>query len=409
VTLALDRDAALALAAAACAATAIALLATDPRGLAPSTTVQAEPIATVALASRPLRLRASDELGWRNITAGAEVRERDALFVPPATEARLSFRDGTTLELDERSLVVIETPPRGRKTVALRQGSFAGVAGNDGMVVSTPQGTAQVAQGSQLQVALGDGKVQLEVTKGEATIKMGEQQTRLAVGQRGELSQAGFAEAAPWPVSLGSPARGERKFYRGGPPPMAMEWAGAISDGAMIEVARDRGFAFVLSQKPAAARKLTFAATEPGVYWWRVVDAAHAPLSEARRFSLLEDVPPAPIRPRPGEVVLAPNGRGAKFAWAEVRGVTRYRLELSDSPDFSKIEVQRTVNGPTVELDHPLAEAGWYWRVRAADEDRGDSGPSEPVSFRLIHKQILDAPELLAPEIEVTPEGTQKK
>jgi hypothetical protein len=60
-------------------------------------------------------------------------------------------------------------------------------------------------------------------------------------------------------------------------------------------------------------------------------------------------------------------------------------------------------------LDQPLAEATWYYRVRAADEDRGDSGPSETVAFRLIHRRILVAPELLAPEIEVTPEGQPKK
>jgi FecR protein len=407
LTLALDRDAAAALVAAACAATAITLLASEQSRSGASVAIERPAIATVAEANRPLRLRAAEELGWRNIAAGAAVHERDAVFVPPGTEARLAFKDGTTLELDERSLVVIEAPPRGRKTVALRQGSFAGVAGQDGMVVSTPQGTAQVAPKGQLQVALGQGgKVELEVVRGEATIGG----KTLAIGQRGELSAQGFAEAAPWPVKLGAPERGKRVFFRGGPPPVALDWAGELPEGAVVEIARDRGFAFVLQQKAASEQALTFAATEPGVYWWRVVDAAHAPLSEARRFSLQEDVPPAPITPRPGEVVLAPDGKGLKILWAEVRGVSRYRVELSASPDFSKVELERTVTGATqLVLDQPLAEAGWYWRVRSADEDRGDSGPSEAVGFRLIHKRILDAPELLAPEIEVTPEGPKKK
>jgi hypothetical protein len=237
----------------------------------------------------------------------------------------------------------------------------------------------------------------------------GGQQTTHAVGQRGEHSGAGFAEANPWPVKLGFPERGKRLFFRGGPPPVALDWAGELPEGALVEVARDRGFAFVLQQRPAAGRALTFAANEPGVYWWRVVDAAQSPLSEARRFSLLEDVPPAPISPRPGEVVMATDGQGMKILWAEVRGVTRYRLEISGSPDFSRVEVERTVSAAHYVLDQPLAEATWYYRVRAADEDRGDSGPSETVAFRLIHRRILEAPELLAPEIEVTPEGQPKK
>lgn len=409
MTLALDRDAGLALAAAACAAAAIALLAADPTPTSQRPFAQTEPVASVTAASQPLRLRPADELGWRNVTAGARVHERDALFVPPATDARLTFRDGTTLELDERSLVVIEAPPRGRKTVALRQGSFAGVAGNDGMLVSTPQGTAQVAQGGALQVAVNEGKVQLEVTRGQATVAMGGQQKTLQGGQRGELSSAGFAEVSPWPVKLEAPTRGQRRFFRGAPPPVEFAWAGALPEGAALEVARDRGFAFVIQQQPAAAPRPTFSAVEPGVYWWRVVDAAREPLSEARRFSLLEDVPPAPISPRAGQVVLAAPGRELEFVWSEVRGVTRYRLEISASPDFSRLEAERVVERPQVRDVFGLAEATWYWRVRASDEDRGDSGSSEPIAFRLIHKDILDAPELLAPEIEVTPEGQRKK
>jgi hypothetical protein len=41
--------------------------------------------------------------------------------------------------------------------------------------------------------------------------------------------------------------------------------------------------------------------------------------------------------------------------------------------------------------------------VRAARDDGEAGAPSEPSRFRLIHKGIPEAPELLTPQIEVSP------
>lgn len=404
-----DRDALLAAVAALFAAASVVLLAQPPPALRGEGGGE-PPVATITAASSPLRLRPADALGWSNVAAGVPVHERDALFVPPGAEARLTFLDGTTVELDERSLVVVEAPPRGGRQVSLRQGSLAGTAGRAGLVVSTPGGSARLGANAQAQVAVGkEGAVQVEVTKGEAQVQGAQGSASVREGQRGELSAQGFQAAAPWPVALDLPQRGQRRFFRGTPPTMELKWSGEVPAEARVQLARDRGFNFLLNAPRAEGGALQYQPAEAGVYWWRVVDPDGEAVSEARRFSLLEDVPPAPLAPRAAEVVLSTPEHPVTFTWTQVRGVARYRLELSASPDFREVALEQTVDAPRARLVLDLPEGTWHWRVRSADEDRGDSGPCDPIAFRLIHKEILDAPELETPEIEVTREGKPGK
>ena len=80
-----------------------------------------------------------------------------------------------------------------------------------------------------------------------------------------------------------------------------------------------------------------------------------------------------------------------------------YKIELSASAAFTEIAWQREVEGAQLRTPLTLAEGRWFWRVRTIDEERGESGPSLARPFRLIHRALPEAPELLNPEIEVEP------
>ena len=81
---------------------------------------------------------------WNDLASGGEVHELDALFVPPGVEARVTFIDGTTLELDERSLVVVDAAQAGRRNVSVRQGSVEGSAGAGGLLLASRADSVQL-------------------------------------------------------------------------------------------------------------------------------------------------------------------------------------------------------------------------------------------------------------------------
>jgi hypothetical protein len=390
-----DRDWIIAAVALGCAVVASVLLVWDPRA-SQGSAIDAKVVGSITFSSADLRRRPAARLGWDELGRGDLVHELDALFVPPGVEAKVTFKDGTVLELDERSLVVIDLSRTGRRNVSVRQGSVEGSAGPDGLSLNTPQGTAQLSPQSQAIIEVTGDAVAMAVTKGDGVLG----DTALANGERGGMSAAGTQTQGKWAVTLAEPARNQRRFFRTQAPPVTLRWQ--PTPDSRVQVARDRGFAFVLEEHSGTEGSLGFN-RGAGVFWWRVVNDRGQPISEARRFTVLEDVPPTLVSPREGDVVLSDDKQLAIFSWVGARGVSRYKLEVSASAGFAPIAWEREVEGGQLRTLLALEEGRWFWRVRTIDEERGESGPSQPRAFRLIHRALPQAPELLNPEIEVEP------
>jgi hypothetical protein len=224
----------------------------------------------------------------------------------------------------------------------------------------------------------------------------------IARGQRVAAAKTGTTELAPFTITLQQPEGQALLPFRGEPGAVTLSWEGEAPAGARVQIARDRLYAFVDVELPAKGNSLVLKAPAKGVTWWRIVDAEGRPISEARRFTCVEDVAPVAMYPRSGEVLLAPHGTQVGFAWAPLPGISRYRLEISPSQGFEPVTVSETVDGATARLSLSLNESTYFWRVRVDDES-GLGAPSEPMRFRIIHKGIPEAPELLSPEIEVMP------
>lgn len=362
-------------------------------------------VAGVHQATGEVKLRPAAMLGWRGAPKGTEVHDGDSIFVPPGAEATVRFLDGTELALDERSLVVVEKPRSGVRSVTLRQGSFSGRAGTEGLNLVTPAGDARLEAESEARVELTDTKqLEIAVKKGTAKVKGSNGAAKtVGNGQRVAARTGGATtELAAWPVELLGPDAQARFSFRSEPGPVTLTWKGAVPEGARVQLARDRLFAFLDGALPASGGTFTVKEPARGVTWWRLVDADGRALSESRRYTCAEDVAPVAMFPRNGDVLLAPIGSELSFSWTPLPGMSKYRLEISPSQGFEPLAMTEEVVGSTARIKTSLNEGTWYWRVRAEDES-GSGAPSAPLRFRVIHKGIPEAPELLNPEIEVTP------
>jgi len=352
--------------------------------------------AVVFQAVGDLKRRPGETLGWQRLVKGMGIFDADAVFVPPGGAGALRFDDGTELFLDERSLVVVEHAPRGRR-LTLRQGALSGRVGASGLSLDTPAGRATVEASSEVRVVLGQSVAELSVRRG--SVLMGPARTVLA-GQRAVAGSQGVELLPPWPVELVAPEAQWHKVFSGSPGDVELRWSGALPHGARVQLAHDRLFAFVDRDLVVQGTSLMVERPTPGVTWWRVLDERGRPISEARRFVLVEDVPPAAIAPAEGEVVLAPPGAVVAFGWTSRADAERYRLELAASPAFEPVVRSEEVTQPSARVVLGLSEGVWYWRVRSIDAAEPGAA-SKPSRFRLIHRAIPNAPELLKPEIEL--------
>lgn len=360
-----------------------------------------EIVARIRLATGALQVRPAETLGWQTVTRGDGVHEADAVYVPPGAEAQVEFLDGTVLELDERTLIVIDQGRDTGRSVTLRQGALSGRAAAVPLTFATTAGATTLKPRSAARVDLLDGGLDVNVTVGAATVAARGRTTEVVATARARVMEE-LVLLPAWPVTLKSPEPQHRLLFHGAPAALSFSWEGATK-GARLQLARDRLFAFLDEDVAVESGAFELRAPKPGVTWWRLVDERGAPISEARRFSFVEDLAPANRLPRSSEVVLAPPGSKVEFAWTPLPGITRYLLEVSASQGFEPLMIRELVSGTQVKVSSSLPEGSWHWRVRAADDALGECLPSEATRFRVIHKAILDAPELLNPEIEVTP------
>ncbi len=359
------------------------LLARDFRGGGGPTPAE-PPVARLTHAERGVLRRPAGTLAWEPAVSGGGLWANDSLYVPPDAAASVEFGSGSTLDVEERSLVVIEPPEPQRPgtRLALLKGALSGTAGDAPVAIRAGNEVAVLDPGAAARLGSGSGGPRLDVLEGQARL-------------------GGEAVAAEPGVRLEQPARNQRLWASRFPLAVGLRWDGAAATGLTVEAGRDPGLSRRLASAPAEPGRLDLEVPAPGPVFWRIVDAAGRPRSETRRLVVLEDRPPTPFSPMAGEIVLAPPGVQVPFWWTAVDGASRYRVEIAAEPSFRNLAFSDVASGPGLWATLDLPEGVYYWRVRVDQPERGSSPPSTTYAFRLIRHPLPDAPHLFDPTIEV--------
>lgn len=376
------------------------------RSPAPGTRPQAEEVAELAFSSSLVRRRAESTLVWEDIATGDRAHQRDTLFVPPGSSAILRFRDGSTLQLEQDSLIVIEAPEKGASKkarqvkVKLQRGSISGKAGSVGMTVSTGSGAARLSAGATARVSL-DKRRRMRVSRlsGSASLRTKSGDRKLETGSSALVDGEGRAmEPAAPGVELVEPGYGARVYFHEKTPRVSFAWRDPAKVAASLELAADRDFSERRASLRVKGERVALPLAAEGNTYWRITDAEGKPVSDIGFLVAIEEAPPLISSPGDGEVVSAPGNRPVLLAWTEVTGVTRYLIELGEDPDLGKNPSTFRSDGTRFWWSGDLEEGVYYWRVRADDPERKAAPFSATARFRLITRPLPAAPELLEVE-----------
>lgn len=355
------------------------LLLLDARGVAPRR-AQGEEIARLTNVDGAVRWRTAGTLVWEGAGADQPLAAGDSVFVQPGGAASVTFRAGAVVDLDERTLIVVEPPDAEADRVHVVSGAVVAAAGSGHLAVRSGSGDALIEPGGAVSVAAADG---LQLLEGSAVMD-------------GEVQ--GTAPGVP----LLTPARSHRIYVQEFPSPVVLRWDGEAARARTLEVSRERSFATRVATGPGAAGFFEVSVDAAGPWYWRIADEKGAAASEVRKFMAVADRPPRPFSPAQGEIVLAPQGVQVPFWWTAVAGAMAYRVEVASDLAFSRIAYSEPASGPGLWAALDLPEGIYFWRVRAERnrETEHPSPPSATVGFRLIRRPVLDAPELFDATIE---------
>ncbi|QAT84831.1 hypothetical protein EJ065_3268 [Corallococcus coralloides] len=346
-------------------------------------------VATCAVARGPVDTLRTANAYWEPFEAGATFRSGDWVRTGPEASTRIELRGGGRIELEERTVVLVERPARpagGGSVVALESGTARGLlpedALPDGPLVLRGDNGRQVALTVEAHAGPTEFRVtrtargmQLSVSRGRLLLSEGTHRRTLEAGNWLDVAR-GLEDAEhdgpPFPTSL-SPGVDARIAWS---PELRIPLSWKPLDGVrgyQVQVAHDLGFTRRIVDTQLEGPDFTFLPPEPGMFVWRVsaLDEAGRPGESgfARRI-FVERKQPRGLLVTPRDGYEAPNGSASEdlvFAWQSIGGEPRYRLVVAHDRELRHPVLVREGSPQQVVLSG-LAPGEYFWGVYVAED-----------------------------------------
>lgn len=351
-----------------------------------------------AVEAKVLNLSGDVRQGTRVLKAGDALAEGQALETGPDAVVTVELPDGSRLRIAPASAVRLERLRRYHDEKAidalirLERGRLEAVAPpgrTRPFLIRSPHATAAV-RGTEFRVGALDSIATTEVLTGGVAWNGAGPGAAVAAGF-GSTADSQGKVSEPRPLL---PAPDLRELSRTVETISSRIAFPAVPGAAAyrIEIAADERFERPLLESVSTGPLLVLDSRQDGVHFVRVraIDSSQLEGYDARAQVRVNARPiaPQPQQPANGRVYF---DNAAVLQWQPVAGVQAYRVQLSDSADFSRILLDRQVASTHWEVSaRDGGEGSRYWRVASLD-DAARAGPFGAVS-RLEWRAIPAAP-----------------
>lgn len=275
--------------------------------------------AHLAVVRNKVKSKSSSEIAWKRAVEGMELFDRHAVQTFDRSSAVIRFDERNALNVGDNSVVIIRRLDR--DPLFREKRSFLVVVDGElrGSIAATPESsvfleietpsavtrirTRDAKEGKvdfRIAVDPGDKSSTISVLRGSAEIEAAGRTVAAAENTSTLVSPDGLFEKPrplPEPVRLEAPADDAVLFYRDLPPRIVFTWrpvAGAAD--YLFTLGRDPFLSDVIIEDRLARASFSHGNLRSGTYYWRVdarTGARDAPLSETRRFTIINDsIPP---------------------------------------------------------------------------------------------------------------------
>lgn len=389
-------------------------------------------VAKLSLIEKTVQRKLDREVLWDDMAVEELLYQKDAVRTSEQSRAKITFDDGTILELAENSLVVLDRS-EDKLNVEFVKGSISAAGGGGpgkGIEIQTQNGKVELGEGGNkgaLNLTSGAGGLELTVLEGAAKVKnaSGESQ-QIGKDEKGKLTGTGAIQKQKVTIKLELPMPASRFIAEAKTIQVPFTWQlaaplEAAKTKLRLQISQDTEFTKgVINRLPTAANRMDLDMAE-GTYYWRVqlVDSESGKATEqteprlfrVQRHSVAQlDSPNAQE-----EISFFKDKPVVLFAWrtgAAEGGIER--VEVSDSKDFTKPMVLKPTRGLAEKtgLMQKVREAKWdqftpgkfNWRVVTRYEGTGAEAKnpielfSEVRTFSVAQLAKLPAPVLLEPK-----------
>ena len=331
------------------------------RGLRPEVEIgDRQQIGTVYFKNRVAQRKLQGVAIWQDLGQESPVYNRDTLRTEELSEASVKLLDGTKIEMDQNSMIVLAVSAKAAQ-IRFAGGSVravgSGSAGSKGVEITAGDRTIETSKGDVQLSSAKKGELVVSVRKGEAKLTVAGQERKLKENEQSTVA-GNKVDIRTVDIRPTAPADNHR-LYTTNRAQIHFAWTG-VSGAAILEVGTDRSFGRLHSKRTAT--DATTAALPPGLYYWRVRSADGKGTSTVRRISVLKTEAVRLYSPlNRATVEMRESKRLVSFSWSRSDTASSYFLEIADNAAFSGMSRVQTSGSS---LAREMGPGAFFWRVR---------------------------------------------
>ncbi|MCR4823265.1 MAG: FecR family protein [Treponema sp.] len=343
-----------------------------------------------------------DRVVWERITTGTKLYFGDTVRTADLSEAILTLKDGSVIDLSENTMIKVGTNASGDLQIFIDGGdiqidsttaeSSLEVKLDDGSLVNVEAGSALTAKSDALtgvrNVEVKSGNAQITTENGQtASLSHGES---VNVEKGREIKKNPVTVIYP-PVNLKLLKISRESL------PVRFEWKTSSDEPVILELSSTRDFSQIISSQKYSdtSADLRF---QTGQVWWRLYTSSTKDKAVLGKLSL-ETIPQIQgISPATETSFQYINELPRIFfRWNGNEYAQRYRFLLSSSPDMRSIVQDSEVSENYANFTLP--EGNYWWQITPfyAESNLGYAGESPVYSFKVKKNLEIRRPELSSP------------
>ncbi len=354
-----------------------------------------EVIGTITFKKKSASRKYSESVVWEEIATESPIYNYDSVRTLEYSSAVLSLKDGTRIELDEKTMLVVMLSAKGIELNFDRGGVSAKSGSGDKLITLNSRDATVALNSGDISVNSSDTGTDISLASGSAKVAAGGKGVNITADETATFKD-GVVKTEKKRLYTETPSHNSNIVTFGNSAAVSFSWRSDPEGEVSVEISPDSSFSRIVKSFTSRGRSQVVELA-PGDYYWRLISGKNR--SFPVKFSILSDVKPEIITPAVNQRISLGEGGGLlTFRWEKARYASEYEIVIARDREMKDVSSKLRSKVNTISAAD-LDSGVYYCTARSiypAGIFSGESlsGPNrftvEKVQFSLARPSLID-------------------
>lgn len=321
-----------------------------------------ENIGTITFKKRSASRRFSESVMWEEIAQESPVYNYDAIRTLEYSSAVISLKDGTSIGLDQNTMLVVIMGQKGvdinfdRGGVSVKSG-----AGGKQLITLNARDASIALDSGDISVSSSDKGLDISLASGSAKVEAAGGAVNITSDQSASLKD-GKVQTERRSLFTEYPPHNSYLLSTGGKMALNFRWRSDPEGEVRVEIAGNSRFINPVKSFSSDKKSLGVELAA-GDYYWRIISGKNK--SFPSKFTIMQDSKPELIYPRMNQSIsLGDEGGVLAFRWVKSKHASGYEVKVARDPDMKDVAAFFVSKINTISAAD-IPDGAYYWTVKS--------------------------------------------